>query len=280
MAEVVEKKESPVSGEEEKRMPEALVGVDDVRALKTIVSAIRDMVDEATIKLSPKEGLVLSALEPAKSAMVQLVIPRENCFVYDVKETGFYTINFKELEKALRRVKEESRIELRFAENGLVVKSMGQYRKSFKLPLLAGEPFEVKSPVVDLKAGITFIAPQKEKGGREPIKLAEMISDMELMGTDVEVTIDSGKASFRTQSERGEAEITIEKMSPTVMDIWTTDGEQKAVYSLNYLHKISKPAKMADELRIEMATDKPMKLTYKFPLVGTLVYWLAHITVK
>ncbi|MGC8932867.1 MAG: hypothetical protein ACP5KE_06490 [Candidatus Methanodesulfokora sp.] len=244
---------------------------DDAKSLKGIVSAISAIVDEATIKLSPKEGLVLSALEPAKTAMVQLMLPRDLFSVFEVENEGFYSINFKELERTLKRVKGESSVELRFEESRFVIRTVGEYKKSFKLPLLAGEPFEVKSPKVEFKAGIRM----------ESKRFPEIISDIELMGTDVQISIDSEKAEFRVQSDKGEAEITLSRDDPVVMDIWSTEPS-RSTYSISYLDRMSEPAKIASELRMEIATDKPMKLFY--PLGGIpdagITYYLAHISVR
>jgi proliferating cell nuclear antigen len=264
--------EKAVEKTEERKMRPALVGIDG-RLLKGLVSAISAIVDEATVKLSPKDGLLLSALDPGKTAMIQLTLPREQFSVFDAEDEDFYLVNFRELERVIKRIRGESDVELRLEESGLTVRSVGEYKKTYRLPLLAGEPFEVKSPKVEFKSRVTMMATEGKK--RIPIRLPEIISDMELMGTDVQVSVDSDKAVFSVQGDRGEAEAILTREDPTIVEI-ESEEPSTSVYAISYLDRMTEPVKMALGLKMEMATNKPMKLTYNIGM-GELAYWIAPI---
>jgi proliferating cell nuclear antigen len=260
-AEVVEK-ESPVP-EEEKVVPQALVGL-DAKLIKSIVSAVAPLVDEATVKLSPKDGFVLSAFDPSKIALVQVILPKEMFSKFDVESDGFYNVNFKELKDVLRRIRGETDVYLKFNADSMEVRSTADYKKTFKLPLLAGEPFEIKTPRVKFIAGIRV----KSK------VLAEIVSDLRPMADfNADITIDS-KAVFRVQNEKGGAEVTLSADDPEVIGIW---GSGESSYSIDYLEKISKPGRLTEEVKLEIATKKPMKVTYILGPGAEIVYYLAPV---
>jgi proliferating cell nuclear antigen len=264
-AEVVEK-EKPVPEEEKKVVPQALVGL-DAKLIKSIVSAVAPLVDEATIKLSPKDGFVLSAFDPSKIALVQVILPKDMFSKFDVENVGFYTINFKELKDVLRRIRGESDVDLKFNSDSIEVRSTADYKKTFKLPLLAGEPFEIKTPRVKFTAGVRM----KSK------VLAEIVSDLRPMADfNVDIVIDS-KAVFKVNSEKGEAEAILSTDDPEVIGIW---GNGESSYSIDYLEKISKPGRLTEEVKLEIATKKPMKVTYILGPEAEIVYYLAPVNVE
>ncbi len=244
---------------------------DDAKLFKGIVSAISAIVDEATIKVDPNEGLKLSALEPAKTAMVQLVLPPDVFSEFKVESEGYYTINFKDFEKVLKRIKGANSVKLEFTESRLVVSSVADYRKTFRLPLLVGEPFEMKSPKVEFKSRLRM----------DSRKLPEIVGDLKLMGSDVRISIDSEKAVFKVESDRGESETVLTREDPAVMDIWS-DEPSESMYPLSYLDKMAGPAKVVGEVRIEISTERPMKMFY--PIGGIseagIIYYLAHVSEK
>ena len=243
---------------------------EEASTLKAIVDAVEALVGEASIKLDPEEGLSLAALDPSKTAMIQILLPRTYFIEFEAEESGFYGINFTDLSKLLKRVKAKERVELSFTESAMNVTAMNSYRKTFELPLMAGEPFELKTLKVDFKAGVRL----------DSDVLPGVVKDLKIIGSDVEIYIDQEKVEFKTTSDRGKATITVGKEDRALIDVWA-DEPSSSIYNMAYLEKMTKPAKISEETDIEIKTQAPMKLTY--PLGGIegagITYYLAHLQV-
>ncbi len=240
------------------------------KVLKAIVDAVEALIGEASIKLSPEEGMSLSALDTSKTAMIQLILPKSYFVEYEVEEEGFYGINFTELSRVLKRVKAKDRVELVFDESRLILRAIGDYRKTFSMPMLAGESFELRELKVQFKAGARV----------DSKVLPDVIKDLKLISNEIKISIDSDKLEFMAQSDRGESTVELNREDILVIDIWAEEPSS-SYYSLAYLEKMAKPAKIAEEASIEISSQSPMKLTY--PLGGVegarIVYYLAHISV-
>ncbi len=240
------------------------------KVLKAIVDAVEALIGEASIKLSPEEGMSLSALDTSKTAMIQLILPKSYFVEYEVEEEGFYGINFTELSRVLKRVKAKDRVELVFDESRLILRAIGDYRKTFSMPMLAGESFELRELKVQFKAGARV----------DSKVLPDVIKDLKLISNEIKISIDSDKLEFMAQSDRGESTVELNREDILVIDIWAEEPSS-SYYSLAYVEKMAKPAKIAEEASIEISSQSPMKLAY--PLGGVegarIVYYLAHISV-
>ncbi len=246
------------------------VTFEEAGTLKAIVEAVESLVGEASIKLDPEEGLGLQALDPSKTAMIQLILPRTYFIDFNVDQSGFYGINFTDLSKVLKRVKTKERVELEFSESFMKVITTNSYRKSFELPLLAGTPFEYKTLKVDYKA----------KARMDSEVIPNAVKDLKIVGSDVEIYIDSEKIEFRTSSDKGKAVVSIGKEDRALIDVWAEEPSH-SVYNMAYLEKMTKPAKISEETDLELKTQAPLKLSY--PLGGIegagITYYLAHLQV-
>ncbi len=240
------------------------------KVLKAIVDAVEALVGEASVKISPEEGMSLSALDTSKTAMIQLILPKSYFVDFEVGDEGFYGVNFTELARILKRVKAKDRVELIFDESRLVLRAIGDYKRTFSMPLLAGESFELRELKVQFKAGARM----------DSKVLPDVVKDLKLISNEVKISIDPDKVEFTAESDKGESTVELNKEDIMVIDIWAEEPSS-SYYSLAYLEKMTKPAKIAEEASIELSSQSPMKLTY--PLGGVegarIVYYLAHISV-
>lgn len=243
--------------------------VDDAKAFKGAMSAVETLVEEATFKVDPESGVSLAALEPAKTAMVLVILPRP--FFSELKAEGerFVGVNFTELMRILKRVKATETIGLTLEEANLRLEIAGHYTRRFKLPLLSGEPFKMKELKVDFKAGVRI----------EAKRFPSMVKDLSLVGNEVEIEIEGSKASYRARGHRRESEIEITKEDPILVDIWAEEPS-KSTYSLAYLDRISNPADIAHDMTMELANNTPMRIRYSLGFEGaSITYYLAHLSV-
>ncbi len=243
--------------------------VDETKAFTGSMVAVELLVEEATIRIDPESGLSLSALEPAKTAMVQLVLPKPFFSEFEVEEERYVGINFTELIRVLKRAKATETVALIFDGNTITVEIRGKYTRRFVLPLLSGEPFKMRELKVDFKAGARIEC----KG------FPSMIKDLELVGNEVEIEITSEALRLKTAGRGTESLIEISRDDPILLDIWA-DEPSKSTYSLAYLERMAKPATIAQDMSIEISTNTPMRMRYSLGYEGaSITYYLAHLSV-
>ena len=248
---------------------EVILVFEEGKVVRKVVEAVEAMIEEATFKVSPEEGFVLQALDPAKIAMVQVFLPKSFFSEIQVDKESFFGVNFTELVKIMKRVKADDRVEFRLTRDSLTVVIRNGFKRTHRLALLPPEEFQVRSLKVNFTAGIRM----------DSKRLPDVIKELKGIASEVEITIDGEKAEFGARSERQESRITIEKTDPVVLDIWAEEPA-RAVYGMAYLERMTKPADISAEVTLEMATDKPLKLHYSiggFADAGVR-YYLANVS--
>jgi proliferating cell nuclear antigen len=282
MSEKTEVVEKPVSGEEKVERWPALVGLWEPKLLAVIVDSVVAIADDGIIKLSPNEGLSISILEVAKIAAIEVNIPKETFNPFKVEAESSYPVDFKALSSVISRIKGDASVELEFNENNLTVKSVGAYEKVYKVPLLKETSTGTfNKPDLEFKAGIKLatVVPDGNKIKRDE-SFAEVVRDLLSVGASkVRVSIDTENAKFTAEGEKGTVEAEFTRFDPVVEDI-ICEEPSTSVYSLSYLSRMLEPIRMANSLMMEIATDKPMKLTYTIGAGNVISYYLAHEIVE
>jgi proliferating cell nuclear antigen len=247
-----------------------------------IVDSVVAIADDGIIRLSPNEGLSISVLEVAKIAAVEINIPKETFNPFKVEAESSYPVDFKALSSVISRIKGDASVELEFNGDSLTVKSMGAYEKVYKVPLLdETSTGTFNKPELEFKAGIKFatVMPDGKKIKRDD-SFAELVKDLLSVGASkVAVSIDTENAKFTAEGEKGTVEAEFTRFDPVVEDI-ICEEPSTSVYSLSYLSRMLEPMRMANSVMIEIATNKPMKLTYTIGAGNVISYYLAHEIVE
>ncbi|RLG48402.1 MAG: hypothetical protein DRO06_01370 [Thermoproteota archaeon] len=247
-----------------------LLKMESAKLMAGVVEATETLVEEASVKIAPDEGLSLAALDPAKTAMVQVFLPRDFFAEFDVEDTVFVGVNFTELARILKRAKRRDGLEIELLdESRLAIRLVGDYRREFILPTIAGEPVELRRLKVEFTAGIRI----------DSKRFPDIVKDLKMMGAEMEIYIDQERAEFKARSERGESVVTIGREDPVALDIWA-DQPARSLYSMAYLERLTKPASISPELTIEIASDRPLKMFYSLGGIeqAGITYYLANMT--
>lgn len=225
--------------------------LEESRILSNSISVISDFITEATFSIS-KEGLKLVAMDPANISMVILDILPSAFTDYNVSGTEDITINLDNLKQALRRVKPTESISLSSEKNKLIITILGKSKKKFHIPLLEKEGREKNIPDLSFKAKIEMDAKE----------FKDYIEDSEIVGDAL--TVDSNPDAINLSA--GEAgrkvNINIHKGSDVLVKMNITEPA-KAIYSIEYLKKMSRAATIADTVNLQYSSDYPMRLDFK-----------------
>lgn len=248
--------------------PSVLV-TDAPKVLAAVLTAAGELIEEATIKVDPENGLTLQSLDAAKIAMIQIFIPPHCWTEVQAPEDGaFYGLPLTDMVRVIKRIKGDERLTVTFTPNDVVLKVVGAFTKTHQLALLPPEEFEVRSLKVNFTAGIRM----------DPKVLPEIIRELKSVGVmEIKISIDGNETTFSAKSERKETSITLSRTDPVVLDMWAEDGPVKAYFSINYLERFVPAFKAAAEVKIDLASDKPMKITLPLKDGGTIVYYLANV---
>ena len=221
----------------------------DSRYLRDSISVISELVNEVNIKFD-KDGLEIIAMDPANVAMIVFRLLSSSFIEYDVKNEHNMTVNLEMLKQVLKRARPEDSISLELDEdlNKLNIHLKGESIRNFSLGLLDASDKEQKVPILKFSAKITTNC----------LNFNELIEDMGIIGESVSLDVKDGKLIIHTEgnTSSGKAEV----LSGSNIKI---EGNGKARYSLEYLKKIIKGSKLADEMSLEFAKDYPLKVEYK-----------------
>jgi len=238
----------------------------DAREFFFIVDAVAVLIEETSFIVS-SDGVRIRALDPSRTAMVDLFIPREAFEEYPSNVEGDVRIgvNFDDFKKLLSRVKKGDRLSIEALEGKLRVRLLGKASRVLNLPLIDIGAEQLPTP----KVVFTVLAKIASDSFKEALKDAEVVADA------VKLEARDDGLYMRASSDRGDVEIKFEREGEAMFE-YDLKESASSKYSLDYLIDISSRAyKISDILTLEFATQKPISLTFEIPMGGRLTYYVA-----
>ncbi|MBW2995232.1 proliferating cell nuclear antigen (pcna) [Candidatus Woesearchaeota archaeon] len=217
--------------------------------LKESISVISELVNEARFKITP-DAVELVAMDPANVAMVIFKLLSSAFVEYDVKKETEISINLDNLKMIMRRVTPKDMVTLELGESKLQIVLKGNVKRTFDIPILELEEKEQKVPELKFPLSITMDAAMLEQA----------IEDADLVAESVVFNADA--ANFIVAAEGDLSKALIEMKKDDNMKI-KASGKAKARYSIEYLKKIIRGGKLAENALIMFNTDYPLKIEYK-----------------
>jgi proliferating cell nuclear antigen len=235
------------------------------------LAALSTLLQEANLVMNP-EGIRLKSIDPSKVSLVMLDIPSTGLEEYHVSSEVKIGISFDLVKKVLSRVRSRDRVELQVdtARNRLYIvmhsggKDGGLYRR-FGLPIINIAEEEVPEPRIDYPVRIRM----SMESFVDVMASAQDISDSVILAaTEDEFTV----------SSIGEGGKSIESVYPSgdesIYD-YSVKSPQKAMYSVELIMDfVRNMRQICESLTLEFATNKPLKLTFEFP-IGMIQFYLA-----
>ncbi|MFP3200231.1 MAG: proliferating cell nuclear antigen (pcna) [Thermoproteus sp.] len=237
----------------------------DAKEWSYILDSIAVLVEEAAFVFR-QDGLALRSLDPSRTAMVDLFIPKEGFEEYpELQSEVKMGINFKDFRKLLRRLKKGDKISIEIEESKLRVKLIGKSIRSITLPLIETAAEELPTPKVVYTAAVKTASDV----------LNQALRDADAVADSVKFDVDEEALYIRASSDRGEVEVKLDKGGELVYE-FDVKEPASATFSLEYLVDIAgKASKVSDIVSIELATAKPISLTFDIPAGGKLTYFVA-----
>jgi proliferating cell nuclear antigen len=216
------------------------------------MNAIKDLITDATFDIK-KDGLYLTAIDPANVAMVVFKFKSSNFSTYDIEECKA-TIGIPTLLLMLKRTDKKSALTLEL-DTQLHLHSMNKYSKDFTMPLIVdSEDKQQKMPPLVFENSITT----------KTELFKEAIDDVEMVGEVAILEIANGKFIINGDGDLMKA--------TTEFTDQVSGQDTKAKYAVEYLKKML--PKLSENVVIKFKKDYPMQLEYKNDK-AELVYILA-----
>jgi proliferating cell nuclear antigen len=225
------------------------------KEIKNILPAIVSFLSEGTFKAN-KDGIFLSSLDPANVAVILLDMYPNMFIEYDIQDEEIFTINLEDLKKIMTKVALKNQIswEIDEEKNKFVLTVYGKAKKVFTLPLIESEGSFMDLPSLELPVKVEM----DSKAFYDIIESAKVIADE----IKIVANPDGPKVSFIAE---GELKDMIIDLTPQDESVLSMEVPLKAMarYSIDYLYKLSKVAKISDTLTFKFDSGKPIWIDYK-----------------
>ncbi len=222
-----------------------LVKLDNPLLFSRVIEILSELVTEVRIKFN-EFGLSINAIDPANVAMVNFKLPRNSFSQFEAGEE-ILGVNLDNLKRILKRCGGGSSLILEKKENFLNIQIQDRIRRNFNLNLIEIEAEEKEMPALEYTARVEM----------NSVDLIDSIEDCMVVSDACSFIIQDSKFiiearginSARSEFSGDEAKIEAENC--------------KSRYSLEYLGKFMKGAKLVEKTILNFAEDHPLRMVIK-----------------
>lgn len=243
------------------------------KEVRYVFLSLAQLLNEGLFTMGP-DGITLKAIDPSKVALISLNIPSTALEEVNITETVKVGLIFDTVKKLAKRIRAKDKVELgidkgrgRFIMTiyyGAKGKESGMYRR-FYLPIVDVSQEEVPELNIEYPTRVRMSIDQFY----DALLAASEISDA------VTISIDPSAFSVRAIGDGGRYYEVQFQSSDEVFQEYAASEKHEATYSLDYLLDMSRQMKpICEYVTIELASNKPIKLTYEFAS-GYLTYFVA-----
>lgn len=219
--------------------------------LKESVGVISELVNDVTLKVD-SDSIQVIAMDPANVALVDFRLLSSAFAEYEIDGPKELSVSLDSLKSVLKRAKPTDSVVVSHShgDNRLQVDLVGGNRRTFNIPLINMDRSEHKVPNLKFSTKVEMPAEQFD----------EAVEDVGIIAESVALMVKDGK--FMVNSENNLSDARVEMPGTGEVSIRTDDNEVLAKYSMDYLRKMVKGSKIADNVVIEFNRDYPLKVSY------------------
>ena len=222
-----------------------LVKLENPLLLSRVVDIISELVTDVRIKID-SNGLNITAMDPANVSMVHFVLPKSSFSSFET-DSEVLGVNLDNLKRILKRCGAGSSLILEKRENLLNIQIQDKIKRNFSLALIDIESEEKQLPALEFGSFVELDSSDLVDSVEDCIVVADACS---FVIKDGKFIIEAkGLNSAMSEFSGDEARIAAENC--------------KSRYSLEYLQKFSKAAKLAEKTVLRFAEDHPLRMDIK-----------------
>lgn len=218
---------------------------------KDAIGVIHELITEdVTFKLT-REGLQLTAMDPANVSMIvfKMLSPAFESYALDQEQT--IGIDLDRLYQVLRQASAADALTIRVDDGQLKLFFKGTSTRRFSLPLLETPAEGKKVPNLTFEAHAVF----------DSSVLAEGIANSEIISDSIVITADGKNLTLTAAGDLGQFEQTIAAGEPAIKELHAPQPT-RARYAVDYLKKMIKAGKLSPTVKLQFKTNFPLQLDY------------------
>lgn len=224
-----------------------LVKLENPALFSKVIDLISGLVTDVRIKVS-EIGLSIIAMDPANVAMVGFWLPKT---AFSQFESGdeVLGVNLEDLRKILKRAGSGSSLVLEKKDNLLEIQIQDRIRRNFKLSLIEIDTDEKDIPELEFSSKVEL----------NSVDFIDSVEDCAIVADACSFIIRDGKFIIEASGLNS-------AMSEFSGDEANIQAENcKSKYSLEYLQKFVKGAKLTEKTVLKFAEDHPLRIDFKTP---------------
>lgn len=227
------------------------ITLSDIDILKGTIPVIAEIIDEAPIKID-KNGLSILCPDRTMVSVTDLKILSSAFSEFKVDSEETFGINLASLSALLKRVNPGSKLTMESEGKGnrlkITVKSTGL--RTFEIPLI---DIKTEKPPVDQ---LSF----KNRIEMDTDVFEEGIADADVIGDSVFIETDADSFRMYSKGDVSSTRLELSKKDKAILKFESKDPA-KAQYSLEYLKKMVKAAKISKNILVEFGADYPLRIS-------------------
>lgn len=222
-----------------------LIKLENPGPLSKAIDLISELVTEVRIKVN-NSGLSITAMDPANVAMVNFVLPKSSFSAFEADEETL-GINLDSLKRILKRCGSTSTLLLEKKESLLNLEIQDRIKRNFKLSLIEIDSEEKEMPKLEFASEVELSSQDFSDSIEDCLVVADACA---FIIKDGKFIVEAkGLNSAMSEFSSDEARISAE--------------DCKSRYSLEYLQKFTKGAKLNDKVLLKFANDHPLRMDIK-----------------
>ncbi len=235
------------------------------RYLRDSILIISELVNEVNLKFT-KDKIELIAVDPATVAMVFFRLFSSAFTEYSLEKERTIGISLSQFTQILKRAKPTDilTLELDDIKNRLDVSLKGSTSRHFSLSLLDIDEREQRIPNLTFHSRIET----------NTLIFNEAIEDMDIIADSLSFSMQGNAFHILSEGSTSTAKVILQSDSDTIID-HPTQEDFKSSYSIEYLKKITKAAKLANTVSLEFGANYPLRAEYKVMDKLSLTFILA-----
>ncbi len=248
-------------------------GSDD---LKTIISAISTLVEEATFDATA-EGITFRGMDPSHVALIDISWPNSAFEKYECDSDVKFGVRIDEFAKIIKRADKKDSIDIGISDDNKLLVTVGKNKK-YKIRLIESSATDTPLPKVPYTTKIIVPTTKFEK----------VLGDVQVVSEYLTIDVSSELVSFSGKGDSGEVKIDLavsgtrdtgsdnENESQNIIEDVETTTESTGTYSLEYLNPLIKAVGSATaRVTCEFSSAKPLRLECKIANIGRIHFYLA-----
>lgn len=219
------------------------------RLLRYIVASAAKFSETAVINVSEGE-FAFKAMDPSKTALLVLTVPRESTIAYSVSNSEQLIVNLEDLSKVFRSAERDDMITLTWTRSSLSASFERRgFMRVFTLPLATSVE---EIPEIEIEYPNTFKVP--------PLLLHDGLNGIEGVGDVLRIEGREDEIILKAESELGEAEVVLIRERGGIEESEVREPGFSVSYSMELIVNVKPVIRLAEKLTLRVGSNLPLYL--------------------